>query len=503
MALIDIDEFIVPKANRHLPTFMTAFEEYGALMVQWVMFGSNDLEHRPQSQLRSFTDSYVDPHLKCIVQPRFVSSVANPHIIDTMPGRPVVSEHFDSAPSTMHIQLNHYWTRSRSEWADKIARGALVPGYERNWLDYSRHQSRCRYRDTSVFGVLDAESARKTAPTIAPVVGFVHVAAINHWKATLKTQLDKICRSGLINRVDRIDIGIVGADDSIADSLNFLPSKARVVFCRPNLREYEFPTLQHVQNICRQQQCYVWYIHSKGVTNPHGGQSGWRNKMEEFVLVNHCLAVSRLEQGYSVAAAFGSLDVRWPIPGNFWWATSTHIASLSDVSSLNQANRWEAERWITSRNQDSVYYHDWGDTKFEAFEILRHESGAGRVSTNGYHSWLRMPVLFSKDWPLDVAVSSHAPSHITIECKYGLRLYGFTCENAKAGDWRIEFQVDDVVLGILSGPGERTADTVISPGRHELKIQLLQGVKWGAHTVWSVRWGDRSPMESIVVAARP
>ncbi len=234
MAFIDIDEFFVPNLAPSLPKLMLAFEEFGGLQVRWVMFGADGHEQKPVRQLGSYQTSYVDPHCKVIVQPRFLTDMPHPHTAPLFPNRRLVGEHFDDKAATLHLQLNHYWTRSRSEWANKIARGALGPGYERSWADFERHQELCIYRDTA----LERFWANARRPLLTdeatPVVGFIHLAAVNHWRALLESQLKKCKQSGLWERTRKIYLGIVGAEEEFLQQLGPLPDKVSVLFCEPD-----------------------------------------------------------------------------------------------------------------------------------------------------------------------------------------------------------------------------------------------------------------------------
>ncbi len=488
MALLDIDEFIVPKLGISLPKMLTAFEEFGGISVRWMMFGADGHDTKPPSQLGNYKSCYLDGHVKMIVQPRFVTGFWNPHSAGLMAGRRAVSDHFDGDPSVQHLQINHYWTRSRSDWADKIARGALVPGFERSWPDFDRHNQRCIYRDEAIEKFW--KRFRHPASLIdgTPVVGFIHVAAVNHWRAILDSQLRKCQMSGLWNRTSAIYLGIVGAGEEILPQLENLPEKISVLFCDPDITRFEFPTLAALQKECEQPELkYVWYVHSKGVTNQYDEQQGWRSKMEEFVLIHYELAVEKLGVGYYAAAGFGSNDPAWHIPGNFWWARSDYIEALPRIESLNWSNRFAAERWICSDGLTGLYLHDYGDTVFDEFEILTDRVGAGVVTTSGYHGWGRIPVLIGRDFPqLSHCISAHAPSRLEIRTRNEAKVLGFVSGSGNADGWVIEFLVDGKPIGRKAICNDCTDQVTIEPGLHTLEILLTEGERWGAHSCWGI-----------------
>lgn len=488
MAIIDIDEFIVPKLSPSLPKVLMAYEEFGSVMARWVMFSADGHESKPARQLGSYKSSYVDPHTKVIVQPRFVSGFPNPHRASLMAGRRAVSEHFDNDSSTQYLQINHYWTRSRAEWAEKIARGTLVPGFKRSWADFDGHSKRCIYRDDAIEQYWKRSQESPTTDEKTPVIGFIHLAAVNHWQAILRSQIEKCQRSGLWDRTRVIYLGIVGAGTEILKELEPLPEKISVLFCDPDITRYEFPTLAALQQECDSDELkYVWYVHSKGVVNQFEGQQAWRSRMEGFVLIHFELAVGKLAEGYYAAGADATPDARWNIAGNFWWARSDHIKTLPRVSSLNWANRWAAEGWICTQGLTGLYLHDYGETIFDGFEILTDKVKAGAVTTNGYHGWTRLPVLVGKHFShLDHCISAHAPSGLEIMFTKQAKVFGFVSGSGEATGWKLEFLVDGKSVGMKTGCNDCTEQEVIEPGLHTLVVRLVEGEHWGAHSCWGI-----------------
>ena len=87
LAFIDVDEFIVAKTlNGNLPEFLTQYEKYGGLGINWLVFGSNGHIDKPNgSQIDSFTKRSlkthpVNGHIKSIVQTRHVKKPGpDPH----------------------------------------------------------------------------------------------------------------------------------------------------------------------------------------------------------------------------------------------------------------------------------------------------------------------------------------------------------------------------------------------------------------------------------------
>jgi hypothetical protein len=137
LAFIDVDEFIVTKTlTGNLPEFLTQYEKYGGLGINWLVFGSNGHKNKPDgSQTDSFTRRSlkthpVNGHIKSIVQTRYVKKPGpDPHQFKYKYLKYCVNENLErlNGPIVKHtsnkIQLNHYFLRSQEEFRIKVNRG--------------------------------------------------------------------------------------------------------------------------------------------------------------------------------------------------------------------------------------------------------------------------------------------------------------------------------------------------------------------------------------------
>lgn len=137
VALIDVDEFLVPVRTWTLSHALRPYEGYGGVAVNWQTFGPAGHATRPSGlQIEAFarrTPSGWDwnRHVKTIARPERARSAANPHFVNYHPGWHAVNEHgaivpesFNTPPSHDVLQVNHYFTRSRAEYEEKMLRGA-------------------------------------------------------------------------------------------------------------------------------------------------------------------------------------------------------------------------------------------------------------------------------------------------------------------------------------------------------------------------------------------
>jgi hypothetical protein len=141
MAFIDVDEFIVPAVGDSLVDVVRAYEEFPALVVFWLLFGTSYFKARPPGlQIENFVWRAVDDcplHgiYKSIIQPvRASSHGGNPHSFRFADGYAVTEgkvpvDSLANGPvwpfTHAKIRINHYFTRSEEEWGRKVRRGRV------------------------------------------------------------------------------------------------------------------------------------------------------------------------------------------------------------------------------------------------------------------------------------------------------------------------------------------------------------------------------------------
>lgn len=139
MALIDIDEFIVPVEKDSIAEFLTDYEQFPAVAINWLPFDSNGHEKKPKEHGGLVTANYTrvrknqegpqERMVKSIVNPKFVVNITSPHYAVYYKNRTAVTENFEVAKggatafhSTKKIRVNHYRTKSREEYIDRVTK---------------------------------------------------------------------------------------------------------------------------------------------------------------------------------------------------------------------------------------------------------------------------------------------------------------------------------------------------------------------------------------------
>jgi len=146
LAIIDIDEFLVPIRYNTITDLLNAYErivpKLSQVMLHWVMFGTSNVFQIPADRLliESMTKNGGRKHdslYKSIVKPKDATECGNTHYAGLMPKRKEVHVLFE------HGQINHYWTRDELYLFDeKIPRREKI-GYDAETIlqwaeDYNR-----------------------------------------------------------------------------------------------------------------------------------------------------------------------------------------------------------------------------------------------------------------------------------------------------------------------------------------------------------------------------
>ncbi len=181
-----------------------------------------------------------------------------------------------------------------------------------------------------------------------PIYGFMHVVDIRDGLDIAREQLKKLNATGLYKETSRIFMSVLGNNpDEIAQGMSEAYPGIDIFHRSDNVEEFEFPALFKVQEICKEQECLVWYIHAKGVR--HFGRiktrvNAWRAYMEYFLMERYQDCLSALET-HDVCGVEWRPRPSWHFSGNFWWATGKYIRSLPELSVDERHN---AEFWIGS-----------------------------------------------------------------------------------------------------------------------------------------------------------
>lgn len=179
-----------------------------------------------------------------------------------------------------------------------------------------------------------------------------HIGTFGNWSTVVDEQMKTIKSSGLYDKLDFILVGAHGPDcEALVNKKFENDSKVYIKIAEETDQTYENKTINELFNLANENpDCYILYIHTKGVTLKNQIQEPWRHYMMEKVVVGHELCIDVLNRGYETAGSLVLLKkFGFGFPhysGNFFWTTSNHAAKLRPIEHFSK--RHEAEKWILS-----------------------------------------------------------------------------------------------------------------------------------------------------------
>jgi len=170
IGFFDCDEIMIPQEKDTVQEVLQDYELYGGFNVSWRIFGSSGREQKPDGlMIENYNaamplDHYESTHTKAIVQPeKTLRAGSNPHHFVFKPGHYSVSEDLKMVPNawTPHcsnkLRLNHYFTKSLSEFKTKIQRprADAVHLEGRKLEDFYKFNDLCTEKDESAFRFIE------------------------------------------------------------------------------------------------------------------------------------------------------------------------------------------------------------------------------------------------------------------------------------------------------------------------------------------------------------
>jgi hypothetical protein len=196
------------------------------------------------------------------------------------------------------------------------------------------------------------------------LVHFYHVYADGDWKPAAEDHIEELFVSGLLDELDDMFVGIVGSKENRRK----VKRKLRRFVVAEADEGWEQVTLNEVHKYAQHNDAAIFYAHTKGAWSNSELARQWRVSMTHDTVTRWQECVAAL---HTVEAAGPYWLKSWEpehadhdffFAGNFWWARSDYIRTLSPVS---VSNRYQAEGWIglnkpTVKNMRDGYSY-WGN----------------------------------------------------------------------------------------------------------------------------------------------
>ena len=133
LCIIDGDEHIVPKKHMSLRDFLLEYDNYHAIGINWVIFGTSFHEKKQKGFIIDnyrYSSDKSDKHIKSIFKPQYVKNCYNQHYIELYnplkyvdPDKNIIFGPFNNNGNNNIIQINHYFTKSFEDLYEKNKRG--------------------------------------------------------------------------------------------------------------------------------------------------------------------------------------------------------------------------------------------------------------------------------------------------------------------------------------------------------------------------------------------
>jgi len=150
LIILDGDEYILPKVDDNLIDFLKKREEYHAIGINWVMFGTSFHNKKQQGflvDIYRYCQNSFNRHIKSIIRPKFCNFIYNPHfayLIDQTKavdakGHQIDDFCFNYNYTVDIIQINHYYFKSLEDANERHYRGYADQSPSRALRDETIH----------------------------------------------------------------------------------------------------------------------------------------------------------------------------------------------------------------------------------------------------------------------------------------------------------------------------------------------------------------------------
>jgi hypothetical protein len=129
IGFFDSDEYLILKKHNNIKDFLAEYENYPAVGINWLCFGSSDIEvhvsHADYNRHCKFTD-LTNTHIKSIVKPEYLTRPANdPHfmVIGTVgTNKKLITGPYNPFDNTV-AYVKHCFMRTKENYIKKTKRG--------------------------------------------------------------------------------------------------------------------------------------------------------------------------------------------------------------------------------------------------------------------------------------------------------------------------------------------------------------------------------------------
>jgi hypothetical protein len=193
---------------------------------------------------------------------------------------------------------------------------------------------------------------------------FWHLCGMNDWRSIAEDQYRTMESSGLLERVEQVNLTFLGTDRNEVAWLEAKSKKINVNKYGSDLKQYERTCLNGLKDWSEENDGIVLYLHGKGVsrTNIKNNVWAWRKMLEYFIMENHDRCIKEMKNldalgGNACLVGRKINDLRpghgMHYSGNFWWSRASYIRTLPRLREdirldINGNYIRQCEYWILS-----------------------------------------------------------------------------------------------------------------------------------------------------------
>lgn len=208
------------------------------------------------------------------------------------------------------------------------------------------------------------------------IIGVYHILCVNDWPSLVTEQIRYLKESGLLSQTKTLYISAIIKeynDVEIIKKIVDTNNKLDFIYIGYDTSVYEYPALEFIYNKAQEDDFYVYYFHTKGISYQKEksmeypskdfkqlkkNTNAWRRMMEYFIFERYNYALKAL-QTYDAYGCYYRDPIVPPFhykyyAGNFWWSKSEYIKYLPPITTEIKGNRYLAENWLL-QNSSKIY----------------------------------------------------------------------------------------------------------------------------------------------------
>lgn len=244
-----------------------------------------------------------------------------------------------------------------------VSKKHLIRPHKRGKLFYATISAIPKEKEADVIKATPIKRSEQSKPVKYYI--YFHICTINKWVNVVTKLYDKICTSGLIDIVEKINVVVLGNEVEQVKEILAHP-KVNIIYHSTNIRIFERKCLQLLREHAQKENFKVLYIHSKGITKKRREAfiNDWIDYMIYFNIEKYPDCIKVLDEydccGVNLLKITNARDLKFVsnitrtehFSGNFWWATSNYISQLPETVGPKYL---DPEIWIGDCSKKKMY----------------------------------------------------------------------------------------------------------------------------------------------------